>query len=251
MMHTDRRAAAATLSGPPHITRLDRRKTAFLEAADAVFREKGFAQSTVDDVIARSGGSRQTLYALFGGKEGLFKAIVVERSLTIYAGMATGDSLKRSPEEALLDMGVRYLELMFSPDAIGHYRMVLSEGVRLPEVAEAYWAAGPAHNLDRLSKYLSEQVDKGALRISDPMAAAHHFWGMLQGRTFLQVALGLRAQPPRQEIEAIVRGAVTQFLDGCRASVQLGPDDLEPSPRNRKANGKAQKKTRIVKTRGT
>ncbi|VFU09670.1 protein of unknown function [Methylocella tundrae] len=35
-----------------------------------MFQEKGFAEATLDDVIALSGGSRQTLYLLFWRQEG-------------------------------------------------------------------------------------------------------------------------------------------------------------------------------------
>ena len=60
---------------PPR-KRLAARREAFLSAASEVFQKKGFAEATLDDVIALSGGSRQTLYELFGGKQGLFEAII-------------------------------------------------------------------------------------------------------------------------------------------------------------------------------
>ena len=66
--------------------RLAARRAAFVAAAREVFHQKGFAEATLDDVIALSGGSRQTLYALFGGKQGLFEALVTETCESIFGG---------------------------------------------------------------------------------------------------------------------------------------------------------------------
>jgi hypothetical protein len=44
-------ADAATLARP----RLEARRRAFVEAASEVFRDKGYAEATLDDVIAISG----------------------------------------------------------------------------------------------------------------------------------------------------------------------------------------------------
>jgi AcrR family transcriptional regulator len=77
--------------------RLTARRQAFLEAGTVVFQKKGYASTTLDDIIARSGGSRQTLYSLFGGKQGLFEAILVERSSRIFAVFRVEDLLDRAP----------------------------------------------------------------------------------------------------------------------------------------------------------
>ena len=55
-----------------------------LLAAREVFEAKGYAAATLDDVIARSGGSRQTLYEQFGGKQGLFEAMVSDRCSKVF-----------------------------------------------------------------------------------------------------------------------------------------------------------------------
>nr|WP_280043235.1 helix-turn-helix domain-containing protein [Pseudomonas sp. Hg5Tf]MDH2561210.1 helix-turn-helix domain containing protein [Pseudomonas sp. Hg5Tf] len=49
-----------------------------LMAATEMFLEEGYAGVSVDAIIARIGGSKRTLYAYFGGKEGLFAAIVAQ-----------------------------------------------------------------------------------------------------------------------------------------------------------------------------
>jgi TetR/AcrR family transcriptional regulator, mexJK operon transcriptional repressor len=193
------------------------RRHAFLEAATAVFLEKGYANATLDDVIARSGGSRQTLYSLFGGKQGLFEALITERSGKIFAPFSAEDLLDRTPDEVLVEVGVRYLETVMTPDTLGFHRLVVAEGVFMKELAERFWEMGPAHTRALLASYFEQQTRRGALRLHDPEQAAQQFWGMLLGSFQMQCLLGLREAPGSEEIEAFVRTAVAWFLDGCRA----------------------------------
>lgn len=198
--------------------RLAARRRAFLEAATAVFLEKGYANATVDDIIARSGGSRQTLYSLFGGKQGLFEALTADRVSKIFAPLCAEGLLDRSLDEVLVDLGIHYLAAVTAPEALGLHRLVVAEGVFMKELAERFWEMGPARARALLAGYFEQQTRHGTLRLQDPEQAAHQFWGMLLGNLHLQCLLGLREPPEREEIEAIVRTAVACFLDGCRAN---------------------------------
>lgn len=61
----------------PRLTERGRqRRRAMLDAATQAFLEHGFEGTTLDMVIERAGGSRGTLYSSFGGKEGLFAAVI-------------------------------------------------------------------------------------------------------------------------------------------------------------------------------
>jgi TetR/AcrR family transcriptional regulator, mexJK operon transcriptional repressor len=198
--------------------RLQARRQAFLQAATAAFLEKGYASTTLDDVIARSGGSRQTLYSLFGGKQGLFEAIMADRVGQIFGDWCEDEGLlDRVPEEVLVEVGIRYLEAVTTPDALGVYRLVVAEGVFMRELAEQFWSAGPGRSRAVLARYFAQQVERGTLHITDPDQAAHQFWGMLLGNFQIQCLLGLRPAPDRGEIESYVRMAVGRFLNGCRA----------------------------------
>src|SRR5450631_1066820 len=87
----------------PSGKRLAARREAFLVAAREVFDEKGYAEATLDDIIGRSGGSRQTLYALFGGKQGLFEAIVTETCESIFGDLTPEKMVSQSPDLVLTE----------------------------------------------------------------------------------------------------------------------------------------------------
>jgi AcrR family transcriptional regulator len=188
-----------------------------MDAATAVFLEKGYANATLDDIIARSGGSRQTLYSLFGGKQGLFETLLVERSNSIFNPFAADQLLDRTPDEMLVDLATRYLEAVITPEALGIYRLIIAEGVFRKELAERFWQIGPGRARALLAGYFERQTQRGVLRVQDPEQVAQQFWGMLLGTFQMQCLLGLRDVPEPEEIQASVRTAVTCFLDGCRA----------------------------------
>ena len=196
--------------------RLEARRRAFMDAATAVFLEKGYAGATLDDVIARSGGSRQTLYTLFGGKEGLFGMLVAECAASVFEPFLAYELGDRSPEEVLLRLGARYIEIVTTDEALGLYRMVVAESAAMKEIAELFWRSGPSNVRAALSQYLAGQVQRRTLRLDDPEQAARQFMGMLLGTLHTECVLGLRNPPASVEIEAHVRNAVGQFLDGCR-----------------------------------
>src|SRR3546814_19124955 len=63
--------------------RKEERRRPLIAAARSVFHEKGFAAATIDDIMARTGGSRGPLYGHFDGKPALFTPIFKEGARAI------------------------------------------------------------------------------------------------------------------------------------------------------------------------
>lgn len=202
-------------AAPAPSKRLAARREAFLAAARDVFQEKGFAEATLDDIIARSGGSRQTLYALFGGKQGLFEAIISDNCEKIFRGLTPEQLAPRAPDEVLREVGIRYLGIVTSPACLSLNRLVIAEAPRIPEIGLQYWTCGPGRSRAFLAEFFERQNERGLLRTPDSRVAADHFLEMLSGTVRLQCLTGLRQPPPPGEIEQIARSAVAQFLNGC------------------------------------
>ncbi len=197
-------------------SRLETRRRAFLDAANAAFLEKGYANTTLGDIIARSGGSRQTLYALFGGKQGLFEAIVSERNAELFRPLRAEGQLDRAPEDVLVEIGTHFLQTVLAPNALGLYRLVVAEGPYMQDLSERFWSLGPAHTVAEFERYLAEQTRRSVLNVADPSNAANLFLGVLLGSFHMQCLLGVRETPSRLEIETSVKAAVKLFLDGSR-----------------------------------
>ena len=197
-------------------SRLEARRRAFLNAANAAFLEKGYANTTLGDIIARSGGSRQTLYALFGGKQGLFEAIVSERNAELFRPLRADGQLDRAPEDFLVEIGTHFLRTALAPEALSLFRLVVAEGPTMPELSERFWALGPARTIAAFERYFAEQTRRGVLNLADANLAARQFQGILLGSFHMECLLGVREIPTPEKIEAFVRIAVKRFLDGSR-----------------------------------
>jgi len=207
---------------PTGRSRLDSRRRAFLIAANAAFLEKGYANTTLGDIIARSGGSRQTLYALFGGKQGLFEAIVTELNAEIFRPLRAEGQLDRAPEDFLMEIGTRLVRTVLAPDAVGIFRLLVAEGPFMRGLSDRFWDLGPAQTLAAFEGYFAEQTRRGVLNLADPKQAARHFQGILLGNLHMQCLLGVRETPSAEEIDGFVRTAVTRFLDGSRKGRHSG-----------------------------
>jgi AcrR family transcriptional regulator len=184
-----------------------------LEAATEVFLEKGFEAASLGDVIARSGGSRATLYAQFGNKEGLFAAIIASfcERIVVPLAMVRGGGVS----ETLAAFAQSYMELLMEPRSLGLYRIVTAEGARFPALASQVFRSGPEAAAASLAAYFRAETRAGRLSIQDPEAAARQFLEMVKGDWHTRALFGLKPAPNRQAIRRGVRSAVSLFLEGA------------------------------------
>lgn len=200
-------------STPAPNPRAERRRTALLEAAKTVFVERGY-EATLDDVIARAGGSRATLYKQFGGKEGLFAAVIADICAGIVAPLSEG-SQDRAPEDVLLALGRSFMAAMMAPDGLALYRVVLGNAQQFPELAAAVYRSGPAEAAEQLATHLRRWKSLGFLDLADPDLAARHFLEMVKGDLHFRALV--RIDPPSQkEIDRCVMSAVALFVASAR-----------------------------------
>ena len=195
-------------------TSAQRREAILLAAAD-VFFERGYAATSVDAIVARVGGSKRSIYAEFGNKEGLFTALVSRHAR--YALSALEEQVEspgKTIEQQLLTFGRRLMDIYFSPALLGIFRAIMAEGARFPELTRVFYEQGPAHAAIRLSEVINEAASHNEVEVDDPVTVASHFIGMLRDNLHLSVVLGLRPVPSEAEAEKHVVSAVQIFLRG-------------------------------------
>lgn len=198
-------------------SRGEARHEAILAAAAEVFLEHGFEGATLDEIVRRAGGSRATLYQRFGGKEGLFAAIIAQQCALIVEPLASVGETSGPPQDVLVDIGIRFMETLMSPRGLGLYRTVSAEAVRFPELGVKVFESGPKPAADILAVYLRAQTSAGVLALSDPHASARHFLEMVKGDLHTRALFNVPPLPTPKEIEKSVRGAVATFLKGALA----------------------------------
>jgi AcrR family transcriptional regulator len=195
---------------------LPERRQALLDAAREVFLEKGYANATIDEVVARAGGSKATVYSLFENKEGLFAALVAEAAEELSALVKTYP-FDGSIANSLRDFGQHYLEILTRPERLALFRLVLGECGRVPEVGDIFYRTGPQPIFQRIAELLRAAAARGQITISDAEGMAHFFIDALRGHVHMQVLLNPTRRPTPKEIERHVDFVVENFLRACRA----------------------------------
>ena len=214
--------AATTLEKPEGAGRrkgrcsLPERRQALLDAARAVFLEKGYANATIDAVVERAGGSKATVYSLFENKEGLFAALVAEAAEELSALVQAYRPDGRI-EDDLRDFGLHYLEILTRPERLALFRLVLGECGRVPEVGDIFYRTGPQPIVQRVAELLRSAAARGQIKISDAERMAHFFIDALRGHMHMQVLLNPTRRPTPKEIARHVEFVVENFLRACRA----------------------------------
>ncbi|CAO3458186.1 TetR/AcrR family transcriptional regulator [Azospirillum largimobile] len=213
-------AAGPATCGPRGLAR----RQAILTAARRLFIEKGFEKTTLSDIIAVAGGSRATLYEHFGDKEGLFRAIMEEDNAMILSGLAPAQADDRvTPEAGLTAFALHLVKALLNEETTGTVRILISEGDRVPDIAEAFFRIGPENAIRRLAEYLQRLSDSGTLKIEDPAVAAQAFLGMVTGNLLIRRLILPQSAPAIPDLDRYVRQAVRLFLSGARVSGTATP----------------------------
>lgn len=115
------------------------RLQAILDAALDVFLEKGFAEARLDDVAARAGVAKGTIYLYVPSKQGLFEALVKSG---IGGALGTIEqkvlSLDMTAEEQLRALFAFLRQEVLGTRRVDIVRLLLREASRFPELAEIY-----------------------------------------------------------------------------------------------------------------
>lgn len=182
--------------------------------AREVFGELGYERTSVDQIAARAGVSKATVYHHFQDKKALFVASFSEEADELREGVRC--MLHREPEgavgPALQAVGERLLTLFLAPTIIGFYRQAYAEIARFPELGETLFERGPGALFAVVAEYLWRWHERGALRIEDASAAAVHFVMLCHGDLVLRGQLGVLPEPLGPAISATVRRGVAVFL---------------------------------------
>ncbi|WP_211115682.1 TetR/AcrR family transcriptional regulator [Arenibaculum pallidiluteum] len=204
--------------------RKDARPDEIVEAALEVFARRGFAAARLEDVAARAGISKGTLYLYFPNKEELFKAAV---RTAIVPGIAAGERLAADPATPSLEVlrsivGGIAARMMTSPAGVIP-KLMIAEAGNFPELARFYFDEVIRRGFALLSSVLEHGIARGEFR-PVPVAATVR----------LVIAPVLLMAVWRTSFEAVegkpqdVDGIVAAHLDAMGRS--LAPDGAERRP---------------------
>jgi TetR/AcrR family transcriptional regulator len=173
--------------GDENLAKRERRKGArpgeLLDAALDLFVEKGFAATRSEEVAARAGVSKGTLFLYFPSKEELFKAVVREN----LSGRFTEwnqefEDFQGSSADMVRHCMRVWWERIGATRASGITKLMLSEARNFPELAAFYQQEVIRPATDLIRRILQRGVDRGEFR---PLDIDYAVFGIIAPMVFL------------------------------------------------------------------
>ncbi len=193
-----------------------RKRKAIIDAATATFLQKGYLGTSMDEIAALAGVSKQTVYKHFADKDRLFSEVVTstvnEASDPVHAEVLdlrdTGDL-----DADLRDLARRQLGLVMQPRLMQLRRLVIAESSRFPELGRAFYEQGPGRTIGALAATFERLAARGLLDVEDPgLAAAQFNWLVMSAPLNQAMLLGRDDALTKNELDRHVDDGVRTFL---------------------------------------
>lgn len=144
------------------------------DAALSLFVEKGFAATRLDEIAARAGVSKGTLYLYFDSKEALFLAVIREGIVPLLEeGRKLIDAHADDPLTLLREYIYGWWALLGSTTLGGVPKLMISEAQNFPDVAQYYLEEVIQPGRAQLQEVLERGVAKGVFRAIDVEMMTH------------------------------------------------------------------------------
>ncbi len=207
----------AQAGAEPEVGRAELRRAAFLQAAREVFFEHGYEAANMAEIVRRAGGSLSTLYAQFGGKQGLYEAMIDARVAVLTRQTKVELAAHAPLREGLQRIGEEFMLQMCEPESLDVFRLMVAQAKKFPDMAHSYAKRGPDLVRKALADYLRDRAEAGELKIRDYDMAAATFYDLVRARLHFRALLDPTYKPAPDEVrEAVARG-VRVFLGGVEA----------------------------------
>jgi len=151
-------------AGRPRAADKEARLHALLHTAAELFLAKGYGKVSLEMIAREAHVAVRTIYVKFGGKAGLLKAVIIHGRALLFEGMQNMETDPRPIPEVLHEFSRRFLNLVTIPTFFNMYRMVVAEAKTTPELAEAFYEAGPKLTREQLATYFARPDIRAQMR---------------------------------------------------------------------------------------
>jgi len=153
--------------------RKERRPAELLAAALDCFVERGFAATRLDDVAARAGVSKGTLYLYYAGKDELFMAVVRENIIPLIEEFRREVTISSaSSAELLKRFLLGWWERAGETKLAGIAKLIVAEAGNFPDVARFFHEEVTLPNHQLLAGIIERGIRAGEFRSVDAEATA-------------------------------------------------------------------------------
>lgn len=165
-------------AAPKFRRRSDARPDEILDAALAVFGEKGFDPARMEDIALAAGVSKGAVYLYFESKEAVLKGLIEREVAPVAAQLGALAAAGGADPAATLPLIVKTaVNLTQTPAFAATPRVVLSVAARFPEIGQYYREHVVDIGLGAIEALIRKGAAKGVFRAVDAAAAARVVMG--------------------------------------------------------------------------
>ncbi len=140
-----------------------------IEAALALFVEKGFAATRLDDVAARAGLSKAAIYLYFENKTALLKGVIQQASGNNVLKVEAMLSQHKGPVAALLPLILDFLASRIEQTPMASVtKLIIAESRAFPEIGRFYLDEVIGRGMPVMETLIRRGIAQGEFRPVDP-----------------------------------------------------------------------------------
>jgi len=202
--------------GRPKAADAEARLQELVMTAAQLFMDKGYNKVSLEMIAKQARVAVRTIYVKFGGKAGLFAAVIAAGRTHFFADMDDVDTTTRPLRDVLFDFGLHLMSLLTSPAAIALHRMVIAEAQSNPELAQAFFDVGPGQTRAHLIRLFSRPDIRAQLRDDVPLdMLTVQLLNCLMGDQIRRYLFQPEGLPPLEDIHRQLNVGLDMFLGGA------------------------------------
>ena len=194
-----------------------------LQAALALFVEKGFTATRVEEVALRAGVSKGTLFLYYDSKEELFKAVIQANLSPHFAAWGEEFVAFEGPTADMLRYGLgSWWERIGNTTAGGLTKLVMGEASNFPDVAAFYRQQVVLPGQALLQRMLQRGVDAGEFAPMDVHTASLSLMSAMMFVMMWRHSMSACAPGPEFDARAFLMSHLETLLKGWAAHAPTG-----------------------------
>ena len=195
--------------------RSDARPAELTRAALGLFAEKGYAATRLEEVAARAGVSKGTIYRYFANKEALFDAVVREAVTPRFVEMSALFEVYEGSSIEFLRMLMQVAKRTLEGPTPSMLRLVIGESGTFPELARMWADLVAGRMMGLVERVLLRGMERGEFREVD--AKAHVPLVMAPIVAIAVARLSLSGTPVQFDPDSVLDAHVEMLLRGLSA----------------------------------
>ena len=203
--------------GPKFRRRAEARPDEVLDAALALFVEKGFASTRVEDIATRAGLSKGAVYLYFASKEAILEGLV-RRAVVPIANNALGFLENYAGDPRLVITGVLKMvaHRLTQPETIAIPRLLIREMIHFPEFAAMYRREVLDRVIPVIEQLIRNGIAEGYFRAVDPHLTVRSLVGPIVLHMLMAEIFGIMPEGGLS-VDKLVDNHLSILFDGLSA----------------------------------